>query len=368
MDDLYGTLGVSKGATDAEIKRAFRTLARKHHPDANPGDASAEERFKKINHAYDVLSDKEKRREYDAAQRFGGFGRGPNGGFGGTGAGPSGSGGFGDFADLFGSIFRGGRGGGGTAQERTAPRRGADIEVEVALSFEQAMAGVQIPVTIDKHDTCATCSGTGAKPGTSPRLCPECKGRGIRGRDVGGFSLSEPCRRCGGEGTVIDEPCPTCGGSGSIAGRRTYRVRIPAGAKDGTKVRVKGKGQAGLRGGPPGDLYVVTRVTPSALFTREGDDLAVQVPVTFSEAALGARIEVPTTDGRVKLRVPAGSQDGKALRVPGKGAPRLDGSGRGDLIARLKVQVPSKMSDPQREALERYADLDEGDPREGLFS
>jgi molecular chaperone DnaJ len=230
------------------------------------------------------------------------------------------------------------------------------------------MKGAHVPVTVDKHDTCSACAGSGAKPGTSPRLCPECKGRGVRGRELGGFSLSEPCRRCAGNGTVIDEPCPTCGGSGSVAGRRSYKVRIPAGVKDGTKIKLRGKGQAGLRGGPAGDLVVVTRVAPSRLFTREGDDLAVQVPVAFAEAALGAHVEVPTIDGRVKLRVPAGSQDGKALRVPGKGAPRLNGSGRGDLIARLRVVVPEALSDSQREALERYAELSPDNPREALFS
>jgi molecular chaperone DnaJ len=367
LDDLYKTLGVAKTATDDEIKKAYRKLARKHHPDANPGDPKAEERFKEISHAHDVLSDPAKRREYDAAQRMGGFGRGAgNGGAGEAG----GMGGFGDFADLFGSIFRGGRGAGGPGgrADRSAPRRGADIEVEVGLSFEQAMKGAEVPVTVDKHDTCYSCAGSGAKPGTSPRLCPDCKGRGVRGRELGGFSLSEPCPRCAGNGTVIDDPCPTCGGSGSIAGRKTYKVRIPAGAKDGTKVRLRGKGQAGLRGGPVGDLYVVTRVSPSRVFGREGDDLTIQVPVTFAEAALGAHVEVPTLDGRVKLRVPAGSQDGKALRVPGKGAPKLNGSGNGDLIARIKLQVPSALDDAQREALERFAELSPGNPREGLFS
>jgi molecular chaperone DnaJ len=372
LEDLYKTLGVAKTATDDEIKKAYRKLARKHHPDANPGDPKAEERFKEISHAHDVLSDAAKRRDYDAAQRMGGFGRGAGNGAPGEGGG---MGGFGDFADIFGSIFRGGRGGAGPGpgpgartQDRSAPRRGADIEVEVGLSFEQAMQGAELPVTVDKHDTCASCSGSGAKPGTSPRLCPECKGRGVRGRELGGFSMTEPCPRCAGNGTVIDEPCPTCGGSGSVAGRKTYKVRIPPGAKDGTKVRLRGKGQAGLRGGPAGDLQVVTRVSPSRLYTRQGDDLVINVPVTFAEAALGAQVEVPTLDGRVKLRVPAGSQDGKALRVPGKGAPKLSGGGRGDLIARIRVQVPSGLDDAQREALERFAELSPGNPRETLFS
>jgi molecular chaperone DnaJ len=334
-----------------------------HHPDANPDDPKAEERFKEISHAHDVLSDDAKRREYDQLLAFGG--RRPNGGPTG-GAGPADAGGFGDFADLFSSIFRGGARG-RTAQEPAA-RRGADVEVEVNLSFDQAMSGAQVPVSVETPVACPDCNGSGAKPGTSPRLCPECKGRGVRGRDVGSFAFSEPCPRCGGNGTVIDDPCPTCGGSGSTATRSQIKVKIPPGVKDGTKIRLKGKGQAGVRGGPAGDLQVVTRVAPSRLYTRRGDDLVVNVPVTFAEAALGAQVEVPTIDGRVKLTVPAGSAEGRSLRIPGKGAPRLKGEGRGDLIAKLRVQVPRELSKEQRAALEKFAKLDERDPRETLFS
>jgi molecular chaperone DnaJ len=353
--DLYAALGVSKTASQDEIKKAYRKLARKYHPDANPDDPRAEERFKEISHAYDVLSDPEKRREYDASRTL--FGNGPRPG------GPGGAaGGFADFADLFGSIFR------GAGRARTSrPLRGADVEVTVNLSFEQAMSGVQLPITVEKRNLCDTCRGSGAKPGTSPRLCPECNGRGVRGRDLGAFALSEPCPRCGGNGTVIEEPCPTCGGAGTVLGEQRLRVKIPPGVRDGTKIRLRGKGEAGVRGGPPGDLIVVTRVAPSRLYTRQGDDLVLDVPVTFAEAALGAKVEVPTIDGTISLTIPAGSEDGKALRVRGKGAPRLSGGGRGDLIARIRVQVPRSLTKAQREALERFARLDQRNPREGLF-
>lgn len=367
MDDLYATLGVAKTASADEIKKAYRKLARVHHPDANAGDPKAEERFKEISHAHDVLSDPEKRREYDARAAFGG--RRPNGGPSAGGAG--GAGGFGDFADMFSTIFRGGgRGGGagGAAGGTTAAQKGADVEVEVNLSFDQAMAGAQVPVSVETPVACADCGGSGAKPGTNPRLCPECKGRGVRGRDLGSFAFSEPCPRCGGNGTVIDDPCPTCKGAGTTSTRSQIKVKIPAGVKDGTRIRVKGRGQAGSRGGPAGDLYVVTRVAPSRLFTRKGDDLVINVPVTFPEAALGAQVEVPTLDGRVKLTVPAGSPDGRSLRIGGQGAPRLKGGGRGDLIATIRLDVPRELSAKQRDALEKFAKIDARDPRETLFS
>jgi molecular chaperone DnaJ len=362
MPDLYETLGVAKTATPDEIKKAYRKLARQYHPDANAGDAKAEERFKEISHAHDVLSDADKRREYDRGRTM--FGGGRPGGT--SDNGPGGFGGFGDFADMFGSLFRRGGAAGGGARDISL--RGDDIEVEVGLSFEQAMAGAQVPVTVDKQDPCPVCRGSGAKPGTSPRLCPECNGRGVRGRNVGGFSMSEPCPRCGGNGTVVDDPCDRCGGAGSISARRRYQVKIPAGAKDGTRIKLKGKGEAGVRGGPAGDLIVVTRVTPSRLYERQGDDLVLDVPVTFAEAALGAKVQIPTIDGPISLSVPSGSEAGKSLRVRGKGAPRLTGSGRGDLIARLRIQVPTELTATQREALERFADLDPRDPRETLFS
>lgn len=365
MQDPYSTLGVAKDASQDDIKRAYRKLARRYHPDQNAGDAAAEERFKEISHAYDVLSDPEKRSAYDASRMWGG--RVPPGGGAGAGAQGGGFGGFGDFADIFSQIFQRGGGRGERGADGAGTSRGRDLETEVRLSFEQAMKGAQIPVVVDKRDACETCGGSGAKPGTSPRLCPECRGRGVVGRDAGGFSIGQPCPRCAGNGTVIDDPCPTCHGEGAIAARRRYTVRIPAGVRDGTKIRMKGKGQAGTRGGAPGDLLVVARVAPSRVFTRQGDDLVVEVPVTFPEAALGAQVEVPALDGRVKLRVPAGSADGRALRVPGQGAPAMKGDRRGDLIAKLRVQVPSQLTDAQREALEGYARLATDDVRAGLF-
>jgi molecular chaperone DnaJ len=364
VQDLYDTLGVARTASADEIRKAYRRLARVHHPDANAGDPAAEDRFKEISHAHDVLSDPDKRKEYDDRLRFGG--RMPNGGPGGAG-GPDMGGFGGDFADMFSTIFRG-AGGARTAPREPAARRGADVEVEVNLSFDQAMAGAHVPVSVETPVACADCHGSGAKPGTSPRLCPECKGRGVRGRDAGSFAFNEPCPRCGGNGTVIDDPCPTCGGSGSTSSRSQIKVRIPPGVKDGTRIRAKGKGQAGVRGGPPGDLQVITRVAPSRLFTRKGDDLVINVPVTFAEAALGAQVEVPTLDGRVKLTVPPGSPDGRSLRIAGQGAPRLKGEGRGDLIATLRLDVPRELSDKQRKALQKFAELDARDPRETLFS
>jgi molecular chaperone DnaJ len=352
--DLYAVLGVSSTAGDAEIKKAYRALARKHHPDANAGDPKAEERFKEISHAYDVLSDPEKRRDYDRGPAT--FGNGPRG--------AGGSGGLGDFADLFSSIFRSG----GRGQRASQPLRGADVEVPVSVSFDQAMRGAHVSVTVEKRGPCATCKGSGAKPGTAPRLCPECSGRGVRGRDLGAFALSEPCPRCGGNGTVVEQPCTTCGGAGTQIGEERIRVKVPAGVKDGTKIRLRGKGEAGVRGGPPGDLIVVTRVAASSIYTRQGDDLVLDVPVSFSEATLGAKVDVPTIDGPISLTVPAGSESGKALRVRGKGAPRLQGGGRGDLIARLRVEVPKDLTKTQRDALQRFANLDRRNPRESLLS
>lgn len=358
-------LGVPEDADEDAIKKAYRALARTYHPDANPGDADAEERFKEVSHANDVLSDPGKREEYDAGRRFARMG-----GFGGMGGGRGGAGGagFGDLGDIFGSMF-GGAGGAhrGGREPSGGARRGQDLEVEVTLSFDQAMAGAEVPVMLEKTEPCATCGGSGARAGTSPRLCTTCDGRGSVGRDIGGFSIPEACPECGGAGTIIEDPCAGCHGSGVRSAERRIRVRIPRGAKDGTRIKLKGKGGAGMRGGPAGDLHVVTRVMPSPVFTRRGDDLVVEVPVTFGEAALGARIEVPTPDGRVKITVPAGSQDGRTLRVPGKGAPTLNGSGRGSLLARLRVSVPTSLSDEQREALEAFAALDGADPRERLF-
>ena len=358
----YEILGVAKGASADEIKKAYRKLAREYHPDRNPGDASAEERFKEVQGAYDLLSDPEKRKQYDAfgsANGRGGF-QGGNVNFGDFNVGD-----LGDLGDLFGGFFggRGGRAGGG----RTRGRRGSDVEVEINLSFEDSLKGVETKIPVTLETACSECHGSGAKPGTAPKICPECHGRGVVAESQGFFALSQPCPRCHGNGTVIEDPCPRCGGSGRERRTKRYTVKIPAGVKDGTRIRLKGKGEAGFGGGEAGDLYVVTRVQPSTLYERRGDDLIVDVPVTFSEAALGATVEVPTPDGPVSVKVKPGTQDGTLLRVKGKGAPKLKGSGRGDLLARVKVEVPKKLNKRERELLE---ELGRGsrDPREALFS
>ena len=351
--NLYDVLGVSKNASADEIKKAYRKLAREHHPDRNPGDAEAEERFKEVQNAYDVLSDTEKRKAYDT------FGS-ANGRPGGAGFRNVDFGDFGDLGDLFGGLF----GRGGTAGPR-APRgqRGADLEVEVRLSFEDALRGLETKIPVEVETACRECGGSGAKPGTSPKICPDCKGRGVLAESQGLFALSTPCPRCRGNGTVIEDPCPRCRGIGRERRTKRYSVKIPAGVRDGTRIRLKGKGEAGYGGAPPGDLYVVTRVAESPVYERRGSDLVVNVPVTYPEAALGATVEVPTPEGPVSLKVPAGSQDGKLLRIRGRGAPKLNSSGRGDVLARLKLHVPKKLTKQEREALEELQKASRDNPR-----
>jgi molecular chaperone DnaJ len=337
--NLYDTLGVPKGASADEIKKAYRKLAREHHPDQGGDEA----RFKEIQGAYDVLSDPEKRKRYD---QFGAAnGRG----------GPQFQefdlGDLGDLGDLFGGIFGGGGGGFGR-QRRPQPERGADLQTEVHVSFEDSLKGVQVPVRADVETACSACGGSGAEPGTAPVTCPECGGRGVTSDSHGLFSLSHPCPRCRGNGTIVEHPCRTCRGSGRERVQKTFQVKIPAGAKDGTRIRLKGRGEQGRHGGPPGDLYVVARVADSPLYERRGADLIVDVPVTYADAALGASLEVPTPEGPIALKVPAGSQPGKLLKVKGRGAPKLKGGGKGDLLARLKLTVPEKVSKKERELLE----------------
>jgi molecular chaperone DnaJ len=344
MTNPYETLGVPKNASADEIKKAYRRLARQYHPDRNPGDKEAEERFKDVQNAYDLLSDEEKRQRYDRFGSANGRGGGPGPGWTFTEGAD-----FGDLGDLFGGLF-GGRTGGG--RETTTARRGNDVEVQVNLSFEDALKGIETKIPVTLEVACHTCGGSGAKPGTAPKICPQCNGRGVVSESQGFFALSQPCPRCRGNGTVIDDPCPTCRGSGRERRTKRYTVKIPAGAKDGTRIRLKGKGEAGWNGGPAGDLYVVTRVEPSKTFTRRGDDLLVDVTVPFADAALGTTASVPTPDGQVGVKIPAGSEDGKLLRVRGKGAPRLKGHGRGDVIARVRIAVPKKVSKRERELLE----------------
>jgi molecular chaperone DnaJ len=346
-ESLYDTLGVKKGASAEEIKKAYRKLARQHHPDANQGDKAAEERFKQVQTAYDVLSDPEKRKAYD---RFGST----------NGRGAPGPGGpnvdFGDFdwsgdlGDILGGIFGNVRGGG--RRGRPQPVRGADVETEVRLSFEDSLRGAEAKVPVELTVACSECGGTGAQPGTAPVICPECNGRGVKAESQGLFALSQPCPRCRGNGTVIEKPCSKCKGSGRERRRRTYTVKIKPGVKDGTKIRLKGKGEAGAHGGPNGDLIVVTRVESSPTYERRGDDLIVQVPVSFPTAALGGKVEVPTPEGAVSLTIPAGSEDGKLLRIKGRGAPRLNGKGKGDVLARVRIQVPKRVNKKERELLE----------------
>jgi molecular chaperone DnaJ len=362
-DELYKTLGVAKKATDEEIKKAYRKLARKYHPDRNPDDKEAEEKFKEISAAHDVLADPEKRKEYDAGGQFAGFG-GPGGGnpFGGGGAQ---AGGFGDFGDILSGLFNRGGGRGGRPQQV----RGRDLETEVQLSFDQAVNGAQISVTVPKAGRCPTCHGSGAKPGTSPVTCPRCEGRGIDAQSQGFFSISQPCPQCGGGGQIIENPCPTCGGSGLTQQTKRYKVNVPAGVKDGTRIRLAGKGEAGPHGGPPGDLYVTTRVTSSPVFRRLDDgNLEVTVPITIPEALRGGTIEVPTLNGTKKIKVAPGTKHGSVQRLRGEGPPKPKGKGRGDIRYRLEIQVPSELTEEQREAAEKLAAAFNGaDPRAELL-
>ena len=357
--DLYEVLGVPRKASDDEIKKAYRKLARKYHPDRNPGDDEAEERFKEVQAAYDTLSDPEKRKQYDAGGMFSGFG--PRG-FGGGGGG----GGFtSDLGDIFSTFF--GRRGGAGAQQSAA--RGRDLETEVQLSFDQAIRGAEISVSVQKQATCTTCHGSGAKPGTSPIVCPRCGGRGIDSESQGFFSISQPCPRCGGRGEIVESPCETCGGSGLTFQRKRYRVKVPPGVRDGTRIRVAGKGEDGPRGGPPGDLYVITRVTPSPVFRQRDDgNLEVTVPITIDEAIQGATVEVPTLNGTKRIRVPAGTQHGTVQRLRGEGPPKPGGRGRGDLLYRLEIEVPRDLSREQKQALGEFAKaMNDHDPRERLL-
>jgi molecular chaperone DnaJ len=360
VKDPYKALGVDKKASAEDIKKAYRKLARKYHPDTNPGDASAEERFKDVQEAYSILSDEEKRKQYD--QGGGIFGTGFDPGAFRTGGG----GGFGGFGDILSDLFGGGAAGG--AGTRRQPQRGRDLEAEVHISFEQAMEGAQIPVTVPLAAPCPTCHGTGAKPGTSPTVCPRCQGRGIESEGQGLFSISQPCSLCGGTGTRIEDPCPTCHGSGQTRQVKRYRVNIPAGVRDGSRVRLAGKGEAGPQGGPQGDLYVVTRVPDSPIFKRRGDNLEVEVPVTIVEAIRGATVDVPTLSGSKRIRVPAGTQHGTVQRLRGEGPPKLQGKGRGDIHYRLAIDVPRSLSREQKDAVDELAQVMDGNPRERLFA
>ncbi|MCF3172964.1 molecular chaperone DnaJ [Streptomyces sioyaensis] len=373
--DYYKVLGVPKDATEAEIKKAYRKLAREYHPDANKGDAKAEERFKEISEANDVLGDSKRRKEYDEARALfgnGGFRPGPGGGggsfnfdlgdlFGGS---QGQGGGFGGgLGDVFGGLFN--RGGAGT---RTHARRGQDIESEVTLSFTEAVDGATVPLRMSSQAPCKACSGTGDKNGT-PRVCPTCVGTGQVSRGTGGgFSLTDPCGDCKGRGLIAQDACEVCKGSGRATSARTMQVRIPAGVSDGQRIRLRGKGAPGEQGGPAGDLYVVVHVDAHPVFGRKGDNLTLTVPVTFPEAALGGEVKVPTLGGPpVTLKLPAGTPNGRTMRARGKGATRKDGT-RGDLLVTIEVLVPGDLSDEAKASLESYREATAGpDPRTELF-
>jgi molecular chaperone DnaJ len=369
--DYYGILGISKDAGAAEIKKAYRNLAHEYHPDKNPGNKEAEDRFKEIAEAYEVLSDENKKADYDSGRLFG-SGPGPGGGYGsqdfsgydfrdfGGGQGFSFSG---DMGDIF-NLFGGGAGMGGSRGGATRRgRRGNDVEVTVNMSFDDALKGAEIPVTMDRTAACETCKGLGSAPGTLPDTCPTCGGSGSVAESQGLFGISRPCPSCGGRGTIIEHPCPTCGGQGSLRRPRKIKVRIPPGVSDGSRIKFKGKGEPGPSGGQPGDLYVVTRVDRHPYLGRSDANIIMELPITFSEAALGTQVEIPTLDGRVKLKIPAGTQSGRKFRLKGKGAPRLKGKGYGDMIVTVKVVVPQKLNKKAREAIEKLEELEPKDVR-----
>ncbi len=373
--DYYKTLGVSKNASADEIRKAFRKIAAENHPDRHPGDKKAEARFKEASEANSVLSNPDKRKEYDEARSlFGGGGfRFPRSGQ----QQPTGfedlfrnaqQGQAGGFGDIFGGLFN--TTGGATRRATTrGPRRGADIEAKAKLTFEQAVEGATLSLQTVSDTPCPSCSGTGAKAGTLPKVCPTCEGSGMQSAEVGGvFTMSETCTDCHGRGLIVDEPCPDCAGSGRGKSNSKMQVRIPAGVQDGQRVRLKGKGAAGENGGAPGDLYVAVTVEPHKLFGRDGHNLTLDVPVTIAEAALGADITVPTLEGpTVKLRVPAGTPNGRVMRVRGRGVPKANGE-KGDLLVKLQVQVPEDLSDEAKAALEKFQQSSQqANPRADLF-
>jgi molecular chaperone DnaJ len=378
--DYYKTLGVEKKATPEEIKKAYRKLARKYHPDTNPDDKRAEERFKEISQAHDVLGDPDKRKQYDSGSGAFASGGGPGGGFGGFGNFDFDSSSMGDIlSNLFGGAGGSGPGrpggrpgpaGAGGSRSRARVERGNDLEAQVSITFDQAISGAQIPLQVPMRTMCGTCHGTGAKPGTTPVVCPRCEGRGVESQGQGMFSISQPCSLCGGSGTVIEDPCPTCHGTGAVRTIKRMRVNIPAGVRDGGRIRLAGKGEPGPGGGPPGDLYLVVHVASSPVFARKGNNLEVEVPLTIPEALRGAEVQVPTLDGAKTLRVAPGTKHGTVQRLRGEG-PVTPGSGKppkhGDIHYRFLIDVPKELNEEQENAVEALAKTLDGDPRAGLF-
>ncbi len=374
--DYYAVLGIQSGASDKEIQRAYRKLAKQYHPDANQGDAAAEERFKEISAAHEVLGDADKRKEYDQVREMVASGVGP-GSFGGGGGFPGGFHGgtinfedIGGLGDLLGGLFGGGGGGGRRGGRRgrapAGPQRGADLEAELYLDFLDAVHGVTTSVSLTAEAPCSVCGGSGAKPGTFPETCETCGGTGAIAVDQGPFSFSNVCPTCGGRGAIVKDKCKHCKGRGIEVRPREVKVRVPAGVRDGQRIRVQGRGAPGTSGGPPGDLYVVVHVGEHAIFGRSGTKhLTVTVPITFAEAALGAQVKVPTLDGPVTVKVPAGTQAGKTVRVRNRGIAPPKGDA-GDLLVTFDVEVPKRLSDEQRKAIETLAGAFEENPRAHL--
>ena len=358
--DYYEVLGVSKGASDDEIKRAYRKLAKKYHPDMNPGDKEAEAKFKEVNEAYSILSDSEKRARYD---QFGHAGVDPNYGAGGPGGG---FGGFDmgdiDLGDIFGSFFGGGFGGfgGSTSSRRNGPQKGESLRASLTITFEEAAFGCEKEINLNRTEECEACHGSGAEPGTTAETCPDCRGTGVVRvqQRTGGFAFSStaPCSRCRGTGKIIHTPCKACGGSGSVKKSKRVTVSIPAGIDDGQAISLRGQGNAGKNGGPAGDLIVAVHVKPHPQFHRDGTTVLYEQPVTFYQAVMGAELEIPTIDGKVKYNLPAGTQTGTTFRLRGKGIPELRGRGRGDQYVTVRVQVPTSLNGEQKEALRAFAE------------
>ena len=354
--DYYEVLGVSRGASEDEIKKAYKKMARKYHPDLNPGDKTAEEKFKEVNEAYEVLSDADKKARYD---QYGHAGVDPNFGAGGFGGGFDGSFDFGDLGDIFGSFFGGGFGG-GRRTNPNAPQRGESIRMSIAISFEEAAFGCEKAVTVERYETCDTCHGNGCAPGTSPEVCPDCHGTGTvqvrRQTPMGVFATSSPCPKCGGKGRIIHQPCKDCRGSGMVRKKKTIQASIPAGIDNGQTISLRGQGNAGKNGGPAGDLLITITVRPHELFRREGTSVLCEAPITFTQAVLGAELEIPTIDGKVKYTLPEGTQSGTTFRLKGKGIPSINGRGRGDQYVTVYIETPKNLNKEQKEALKKFAE------------
>ena len=354
--DYYEVLGIQKGASEDEIKKAYKKLARKYHPDMNPGDKEAEEKFKEVNEANEVLSDPEKKARYD---QFGFAGVDTNYGAGAGGGAYGGGFDFGDLGDIFGSFFGGGFGG-GQRRNPNAPQRGESIRASVSVSFTEAAFGCEKSVTLERSEQCPTCKGNGCAPGTTPEICPDCHGTGTvqtrRQTPMGVFASNGPCRKCGGTGRLIHQPCPDCRGTGAVRKRKTIKVNIPAGIDHGQTISLRGQGNAGRNGGPAGDLLITVMVQPHELFRRDGVDVFCEAPITFAQAVLGAELEIPTIDGKVKYSIPEGTQTGTVFRLKGKGIPVLNGRGRGDQYVTVTIETPRNLNKEQKEALRRFSE------------